>query len=812
MQLFLGVLLMMSLFMNESWVLGDAPDSSNDALYAILLLVFICFAAESVVLSFVQPQYFLGFFFWMDVMGTISILFDIGWVSDSLFGTGGSGNSGSILRATRAAKLGARYGRLMRILKLMKFIHLLPCFKKEDEDAPEPTLNAVRKVSNQLANVLSQRVAGLVMLFVIVLPFLNYERPFTDDSGSAWLRAIKVVAKDSTSTSAQCNSMYEKFYNFYDGTTAAKDAHLASLTVVSDNPNCDFSKVWKTVKRIDNLQTYSTSWEDANGNQLGIITASMDTTTPNQWEALYGVLIIMLVIFTLVFFSASFQNAVDSMLVIPLEKIMTSLRTSAAIMLKSMKVMDEEEEEDDDDGDGELETALLERMVEKLVKIVSAMAGKDKVDFGGDSNVDAATTKWLNDTYNTDNENTMQSSAGFEAAKQEKRIMSLGDVNLPVQTEELNSWNFDTLNFDQDQLSDIFIYLLDVINVFDDFNVPMSVAKSFLTDISGKYKDNTYHNYKHGYDVAHCVYRLVMIPGLNGVFSHLEFFSLLVAALGHDVGHPGVNNVYLVKAKNELAIRHNDRSPLENMHCSVIYEVLGKEETNIFVGLTDAQWRASRKVVLGAVLATDMSHHFEQISKVALFLEVNGEDTAAFCAGEKDTIDVLAEEKERMFMMEICLHCADISNPYKPFNICAKWADLVVEEFARQGEREASEGLEISPMMDRKTIQLCNMQMGFIEFVVAPLIIGFIKVLPSLYELGQNMSNNYKCWGEKRKLEIQMDATIANKEEESTKLDDRISKFKGRLDFCNEFQTRNHRASSTRNVLDSKASFQVLSK
>jgi hypothetical protein len=33
-------------------------------------------------------------------------------------------------------------------------------------------------------------------------------------------------------------------------------------------------------------------------------------------------------------------------------------------------------------------------------------------------------------------------------------------------------------------------------------------------------------------------------------------------------------------------------------------------------------------------------------------------------------------------------------------------------------------GLEVSPMCDRDTISLCNMQMGFIEFVVAPLIIG----------------------------------------------------------------------------------------
>jgi hypothetical protein len=107
-----------------------------------------------------------------------------------------------------------------------------------------------------------------------------------------------------------------------------------------------------------------------------------------------------------------------------------------------------------------------------------------------------------------------------------------------------------------------------------------------------------------------------------------------------------------------------------------------------------------------------------------VFLEVNGDDTKAFCSGEKDTIECFAEEKNRMFVMELLLHCSDISNPYKPFSICAKWADLVVEEFCAQGDREKKESLEVSPMCDRDTIVLYNMQMGFIDFVVTPLIVG----------------------------------------------------------------------------------------
>ena len=112
-----------------------------------------------------------------------------------------------------------------------------------------------------------------------------------------------------------------------------------------------------------------------------------------------------------------------------------------------------------------------------------------------------------------------------------------------------------------------------------------------------------------------------------------------------------------------------------------------------------------------------------------LFGDMHADDTRAFYYKGAQEMDCMREEKNRMFIMELILHCSDISNPYKPYKISARWADLVVEEFCRQGDREKSEGLEISPMCDRDNINLCNMQMGFIEFVVSPLIGGKIELM-----------------------------------------------------------------------------------
>ena len=82
------------------------------------------------------------------------------------------------------------------------------------------------------------------------------------------------------------------------------------------------------------------------------------------------------------------------------------------------------------------------------------------------------------------------------------------------------------------------------------------------------------------------------------------------------------------------------------------------------------------------------------------------------------------DASNKLFVIELLLHCSDISNPFKPFDVCARWADLVMTEFFEQGDQERELGFDISPGFDRNTTNLFNMQMGFIEFVVAPLISG----------------------------------------------------------------------------------------
>ena len=78
--------LMMALFLLDIFKACLAADKHNDGLYGTLLAIFIFFLFEIVICCACKHQYFAwhpmrGFFFYMDVIGTLSLILDIPWLS-----------------------------------------------------------------------------------------------------------------------------------------------------------------------------------------------------------------------------------------------------------------------------------------------------------------------------------------------------------------------------------------------------------------------------------------------------------------------------------------------------------------------------------------------------------------------------------------------------------------------------------------------------------------------------------------------------------------------------------------------------------
>ena len=82
-------------------------------------------------------DYFLGFYFWLDIVSTLTLLLDVGWISEAIFDTGSSTNvvlsGATIARAARTSKIGSRAARIVRIIRLIRLIRIVKLYKAKEQ-------------------------------------------------------------------------------------------------------------------------------------------------------------------------------------------------------------------------------------------------------------------------------------------------------------------------------------------------------------------------------------------------------------------------------------------------------------------------------------------------------------------------------------------------------------------------------------------------------------------------------------------------------------------------------------------------------
>jgi hypothetical protein len=276
----------------------------------------------------------------------------------------------------------------------------------------------------------------------------------------------------------------------------------------------------------------------------------------------------------------------------------------------------------------------------------------------------------------------------------------------------------------------------------------MKKIRGFIDVIYSDYPPNPYHNFQHAVDVTHAVFQYMNLMQARMIFSMPEQFSLLISALAHDAGHPGVNNGFLIEVQDEIAVRYNDRSPLENMHCCKLFQTTSQAGADIFVGIPQEQYRDLRKLIIEVILHTDIVQHPGMVNELKLLYEMNAK---TFEAKEGDAfteqeLELLSSSEHKKLLANLLLHGSDISNPVMPWEVAHLWAKNAVDEFFAQGDQEKKLGIPVQMLNDRDKVSRPHSQIGFIEFIVAPMVVAELKIIPSWHEVGHNLQENLTQW------------------------------------------------------------------
>jgi hypothetical protein len=178
-----------------------------------------------------------------------------------------------------------------------------------------------------------------------------------------------------------------------------------------------------------------------------------------------------------------------------------------------------------------------------------------------------------------------------------------------------------------------------------------------------------YHNFRHAVDVLQALFTFLLHIGTLPAFSDesaqkrskpsaiadlltpFQGLMLLISAIGHDVGHPGVNNAFLVALNAPLAQLYNDRSVLESFHCAAYSQILRRYWPAAF---SDA---SMRKAMINAILATDMGVHFQYMQDLGNLQEKFAQNNYELDGWGQKQLD-----KNRDLVCGILIKCADISN------------------------------------------------------------------------------------------------------------------------------------------------------
>jgi hypothetical protein len=288
--------------------------------------------------------------------------------------------------------------------------------------------------------------------------------------------------------------------------------------------------------------------------------------------------------------------------------------------------------------------------------------------------------------------------------------------------------------------------ILENLGLLDEGILCQDKLDNFLIALHNQYKPSTlYHNSMHGSDVTQTSYIFFTHSNAEKVAKTnvIDILSIIIAALGHDLGHPGLTNIFHMNDSTEIAIVYNDISILENFHASLLFKTLRKTENNIFEKLSTIDYKIIRKRMISEILATDMANHGKIVSviKSKIVLNENNEFKLNLLSGNEQS-----KIEEQQYLLDFMMHLADLGHNTKLFDISLKWVALLSEEFWRQGDLEKKKNLPVSFLCDRDQINIPQSQKGFINGFVIPTFENLVTVFPSLKFTLDNANNNLKEW------------------------------------------------------------------
>eukprot|EP00033_Pygsuia_biforma_P002526 GCRY01002797.1.p1 GENE.GCRY01002797.1~~GCRY01002797.1.p1 ORF type:complete len:699 (+),score=192.80 GCRY01002797.1:357-2453(+) len=255
-------------------------------------------------------------------------------------------------------------------------------------------------------------------------------------------------------------------------------------------------------------------------------------------------------------------------------------------------------------------------------------------------------------------------------------------------------------------------YILQTKELISLFGLPPKLLTQFLSNVEKNYLDNPYHNSLHACEVLLLMTSMLESVSLKVQVGPVELLACFIASVIHDIRHPGRNSTFIVTSQHELAWVYNDRSVLENHHAAVGLAVLEAKDCNFLSHLAPSQLNLIRQIIIELVLATDMQEHFRIVKEF--------DENIHSVTGHSQSHE--RKSKDLLLILRVAIKLADVGHVFKANSVTVEWTKRINMEFFAQGDDEKRLSLPVSPFCDRTNKNIPKSQIGFLQYVVHPLL------------------------------------------------------------------------------------------
>eukprot|EP00730_Choanoeca_flexa_P017278 TRINITY_DN8299_c0_g2_i2.p1 TRINITY_DN8299_c0_g2~~TRINITY_DN8299_c0_g2_i2.p1 ORF type:complete len:420 (+),score=55.90 TRINITY_DN8299_c0_g2_i2:1300-2559(+) len=291
-----------------------------------------------------------------------------------------------------------------------------------------------------------------------------------------------------------------------------------------------------------------------------------------------------------------------------------------------------------------------------------------------------------------------------------------------------NDIDFSTLDLTEEDLTNYAFSVLIQHEICSLLQCDELTVKAFLVSCRDGYRNEPrFHNFAHAIQVLHgtaFIINELMAADLE-LLTPLHKLIACLAALTHDLQHPGFNNGFQQKTNSQVFQKYPS-STLESLHYETSCSLL--KQHGLLDNLTEQEHADALNMMKVMIIHTDMSLH----SKLLDFVQEAATPVTA---------------KNMAMVLAVILHSADLYTPFKSFAVAHPWTQRLQQEFNNQAKHEQELQLPSLPFMAASgELALARDQVSFISNVALKWYDTMAEAWPSCDTLRDRTKTQLEEW------------------------------------------------------------------